>query len=890
MNQRLISIILFYDKGDEITKLFNTLLNQSDSPQALFFDLFTRAFDARGYQCVSALLKIGKEKFIPLSTIEKFSQLATQRSDGHMVLLLENNNYSVAAKRLFNSYFPDSKETKSTEKLSDESTEALKKSIMTLLRFMPVEKVNKLIEEYAKSFINRGEILMAIFRKEKATFYEIIPYVARYYKHRDLRGLSLAYKNNMSTHLHHAVNNDLKYGADRKTFTNQLFVNLSKTKVNQYIPTKKEFLALAKSSKRTHRVAALLEKIAYWNIKNQYAKQEDFITVRTDKHYETPIAAARYLSAWPLVLAVSQFSQSEIQKYEDYYELFYKIGNEKIIVNNVHHSSWARKWEHGRAPINATWGRIEDVFEKIWSMNLKKPSNKKLTQFYSLAAELVWLIGNTQPMHRGSGTVAEIMLALVHMRHGFKLPMLKTEFPQLDVLDITFPLSDYKFFFTYFFEPSTIPEHLRFSSISSALSVEDQIKELYQLIKIKNPAGLTTECKEDKLLSTSSRLQNNDMSDEEVFLMASFNNDVKLIQSLLNNKVNPYTGDKDHNALLTAVYCGYDELTDLLFCSGGSRCSNKALYEVVGRSINLSCFEIEDSTLKNSNYLLVLALKKGNKKTADVLIKHGADINRALFISIKYELVDAVKTLLAEYKSHINFADSDWNKNLLSQATKESNPQIIKILLEAGAEPNLDLLWWAIVRKEVDIVKMILATKKIENIDAPFFRRESLLCQALREYKIETVNLLLDAKADPNFKILKEDGCRTPLHVAVWERCEMVETLFKRGAKLNEKDSDGLTPLESAVSTSFASPETIKFLLDRGAQSDLTQVKAIEHSTLYQKCREDLKSVLKEFYANHLNRIENKFQLFTPKSEASNSSEIKEEKRASLALSNSNTS
>jgi len=71
------------------------------------------------------------------------------------------------------------------------------------------------------------------------------------------------------------------------------------------------------------------------------------------------------------------------------------------------------QFHHGLAPIAHTWPAIENLFEEIMEMDLKptqskQESEKRLTEFYAKAAELVWLIGTTQPLKRGSGTVAEV--------------------------------------------------------------------------------------------------------------------------------------------------------------------------------------------------------------------------------------------------------------------------------------------------------------------------------------------------------------------------------------------------------------------------------------------------------------------------------------------------
>ena len=144
-------------------------------------------------------------------------------------------------------------------------------------------------------------------------------------------------------------------------------------------------------------------------------------------------------------------------------------------------------WLGGDQTLSATWRAIEDLFEELMALDLKKPKEitaqtikkheSQLTEFYAKAAELVWLVGNSAPLRRGSGTMAEWLFAIIHLQHGLEPPLLKTEFPQLDVLDITFPLSDYKRFFTYFFEPSTIPTHLRRPALSQSLA--SQMEALY---------------------------------------------------------------------------------------------------------------------------------------------------------------------------------------------------------------------------------------------------------------------------------------------------------------------------------------------------------------------------------------------------------------------------
>ena len=76
--------------------------------------------------------------------------------------------------------------------------------------------------------------------------------------------------------------------------------------------------------------------------------------------------------------------------------------------------------------------------------------------FYNELIRLIWLIGNTTPLTRGSGTVVEWTWALAHMYHGLSVPLLKKINPQLDPIGLTLLLQEYQEYFREFFEPETI--------------------------------------------------------------------------------------------------------------------------------------------------------------------------------------------------------------------------------------------------------------------------------------------------------------------------------------------------------------------------------------------------------------------------------------------------
>lgn len=356
------------------------------------------------------------------------------------------------------------------------------KYLATGLRFVPIEKVDKFVGTI-EADVEKRKIFKKLYEKAKELFLKMAPYCSRYSNTDDLIALQDSYDRNFDyKNLLSIAKNDLEFALGRYTLTKKILSVLTQSE-QKFEPKHADFKNLPKSLTGECKVANILECVSYWNFKKNNG-QVDFFQLRRIG-YQTPIRG-RYSWAMPLIESVCLFS-SNIEK--DSLRNCYSLCYGGFILTSVYASKQIfehqRYWRHGLAALDATWSNIEDLFEKIWNMDLNN-SHEKIALFYEDATELVWLIGNTQPLNRGSGSIAEIILALIHLRHNLQPPILKLEFPQLDVLDITFPLEDYKYFFPFFFEPSTIPTQLRtrFKDIDTSLPVKDQIKKLYQKLNL----------------------------------------------------------------------------------------------------------------------------------------------------------------------------------------------------------------------------------------------------------------------------------------------------------------------------------------------------------------------------------------------------------------------
>ena len=157
---------------------------------------------------------------------------------------------------------------------------------------------------------------------------------------------------------------------------------------------------------------------------------------------------------------------------------------------------------------------------------------------------------------------------------------------------------------------------------------------------------------------------------------------------------------------------------------------------------------------------------------------------------------------------------------LHNAASRTSNPTIIRLLLEAGADPNApddygSTPLHAAAYNDNSIVSSVLLDAGAQP-NARDNRGWTPLHRAVRSENRLTVSILLDGGADVNARAYDEQG-RFPLHLAAAQDDPMlVAMLLDAGADLDARDADGYTSLH------WAAPNTgnvgvINALLDRGA-------------------------------------------------------------------------
>ena len=207
---------------------------------------------------------------------------------------------------------------------------------------------------------------------------------------------------------------------------------------------------------------------------------------------------------------------------------------------------------------------------------------------------------------------------------------------------------------------------------------------------------------------------------------------------------------------------------------------------------------------------LMKAARRGHVDIVKLLLNAGADPN----------IVD--KSQLNNCELGYEFGESKWGYTALMHAISANNVydctgknriEIVKLLLEAGADPNIQTLNGdtplieASQRKymEEEIISLLLSYKADSNIkrnkrnlitSRPQYDWTALI-YAANEGLTKVVSLLLKAGANPNIK--DDDGVTALNKAALKGYTEIVSLLLKAGANPNIKVKNGVTALIDAA-------------------------------------------------------------------------------------------
>ncbi len=189
---------------------------------------------------------------------------------------------------------------------------------------------------------------------------------------------------------------------------------------------------------------------------------------------------------------------------------------------------------------------------------------------------------------------------------------------------------------------------------------------------------------------------------------------------------------------------------------------------------------------------------------------------------------DLEKTkLLLEYKANLHLRTTDGNTALLGACVGNSQYEIIKLLLDHGADAlavnNKNITTLMRVAQYGDTGSARLLINKGVGINAEANDHQTALFYAIKSSNKEMLYWLIANGADAN---IKDNYKATALSYAViLSDLEIAKALLPITRGINEQDIDGTTILMWAIYSEYDNPAIIQLLLDNGALPNLADKK-----------------------------------------------------------------
>ncbi|KAL7676382.1 hypothetical protein ACOME3_002636 [Neoechinorhynchus agilis] len=267
----------------------------------------------------------------------------------------------------------------------------------------------------------------------------------------------------------------------------------------------------------------------------------------------------------------------------------------------------------------------------------------------------------------------------------------------------------------------------------------------------------------------------------------------------------------------------------------GTKCLEKAfLAACMDGRVELAKYVLRkglspDKIMERIDTPVMLAALGGNKNLVDLLVSEGANIEE-LNEDGYTPLMEAVRQViisngdigyLLDCKADVNsISIRNHNHTALSLACRQGPPELIALLLNKGADPNLTDRYpmiEAIENNRSDIVKLLVESGHPVNVSQD--KPDTPLGIAAERGNMEIVQYLLDHGA--LIELVDCESGLTPLmRAVVADRVDLCDLLLRRGAKIDNL-STGEDHSALSLAVSRGNQSVVRFLLANGADPEI---------------------------------------------------------------------
>ncbi|WGK63734.1 ankyrin repeat domain-containing protein [Croceiramulus getboli] len=300
------------------------------------------------------------------------------------------------------------------------------------------------------------------------------------------------------------------------------------------------------------------------------------------------------------------------------------------------------------------------------------------------------------------------------------------------------------------------------------------------------------------------------------------NKNLEMVTILVDNQADPSMG------MAAAVENEQVEITNYLIEKGANTTAPELIKNAV-KSENVAMTRLLLSKGKaQANDAMNEAAETGNIEIAELLLEEGAEAQRALKTAINKGDGEMARILIKNTSGQLT------EEGLVAGAARNGDTEVIQMLLEKGL-PATEGLVDAILYKNPVVLEQLL--------NAGAQPEQQMLFTAIDFEFVEGVRLLLDNGLNPEEKF---EG-QTPLHalatISNEKTLAMAKLLLERNIEVDIPDNEGSTPLHLAVRSGERNLPMIRLLIS--AQANLKAQNKSGQSVLDLAAGKEVRSTIK---------------------------------------------